>query len=465
MVDAIKKKIPKYTWTAWGFLWIIYAMNANIRELLNRVSPYVIKEFNINATTFGLLQTCALFGLAFGAIPLGSWADKGGVGWARKKRSWILASVYLTATVLCGIQPISAVFAVFFILNVIRGLTSGAGEACEVGMMMEWCPKEKTGFFAGLHHTGYPWGTLLGGIIVTLYLTTFGNIIGENAWRYTFLIFPFIGYVVWFFYYRWSNPINYQHFQDSAKANGFTTQLGENSAQEHDFTPPPGVYKRCFQNPNIIGVVIVAFCCLFCYSGINFWLTPYITFVGNFDPALAAGLSVVFTITGGLGQVFWGGISDKIGTKTALMICTLWLTVAFVLMQFAGISLTLLIVLQLFMGFALNAVYAMIYKFIAVSSEKGAIVKGNTLVVFGMYFGGGLATYILGALIDAAGGWQSAAGYYAGLYVMAGVVFVGFLITLLFTRETNGPRFKRDFSLVSLKSCNLENAEDYSKTK
>lgn len=460
-MSEFKKKIPSQTWTAWGFLWIIYAMNANIRELLNRISPYIINEYGISATTFGLLQTFALFGLAAGAIPLGIWADKGGVGWIRKRRSFILAFVYLTATLLCGFQLISGVFAVFFALNVIRGLTSGAGEACEVGMMMEWSPREKTGFFAGLHHTGYPWGTLLGGIIITFYLTTFGGVLGENAWRYSFLIFPVIGYMVWFIYYRWSNPVNYQKFQDNAVSGGYSTQLGEDT--EVDFKPAPGLLGRCLKNPNISAVVLVAFCCLFCYSGINFWLTPYITFVGNFDPALAASLSVVFTITGGLGQVFWGGISDKIGTKTALLICTAWLVVAFVLMQFAGISLTMLIVLQLFMGFALNAVYAMIYKFIAVSSEKGGIVMGNALVVLGMYFGGGIATFVLGALIDAAGGWQSASGYYAGLYVMAGVMVLGFLVTLLFTRETNGPKFKKDFSLVSLKVCNLENVEDYSK--
>jgi MFS family permease len=307
----------------------------------------------------------------------------------------------------------------------------------------------------GLHHTGYPWGTLIGGIIVTFYLSTFG----DEVWRYVFLIFPITGYIVWSFYYKWSGPMNYQRFQDNAVKSGYTTQLGQDS-NDSDFTPPPGLLGRCIKNPNISIIVIVAFCCLFCYSGINFWLTPYITFVGNFDPALAASLSVVFTITGGLGQVFWGGISDRIGSKTALLICTMWLVVAFVLMQFAGISLALLIILQLFMGFALNAVYAMIYKFIAVSSEKGGVVMGNSLVVFGMYFGGGIATFVIGALIDAAGGWQTASGYYAGLYVMAGMMLAAFIITLLFTRETNGPRFKRDFSLVSLKACNLEDVED-----
>ena len=457
MGDKIKKKIPPQTWYALGFLWVIYAVNANIRELLNRISPYIIQEFDITATTFGLLQTFALWGLAIGAIPLSAWADKGGVGWIRKKRSFIMAFVYLTATFLCGFELLSGIFAVFFALNVLRGLTSGVGEACEVGMMMEWSPREKTGFFAGLHHTGYPWGTLIGGLIITFYLSTFE---GAN-WRFVFLIFPIIGYITWFLYYRWANPLNYARFQENTVEGGYTASLQEK--EDTEYKAPPGLLLRCIKNPNIIMVCVVAFCCLFCYSGINFWLTPYITFIGNFDPALAASLSVVFTITGGLGQVFWGGISDKIGSKTALLICTLWLVVAFVLMKYAGISLTMLIVLQLFMGFALNAVYAMIYKFVAVSSEKGGIIMGNSLVVFFMYAGGGIATFVIGATIDAAGGWNVVAGYNAGLYLMAGVMAIGFLITLLFTRETNGPRFKKDFSLVSLESCNLTDVDDYSK--
>ena len=43
---------------------------------------------------------------------------------------------------------------------------------------------------------------------------------------------------------------------------------------------------------------------------------------------------------------------------------------------------------------------------------------------------------------------------------MAAIMFAAFLITLLFTRETNGPKFKKDFSLVSLESCNLADIDD-----
>jgi hypothetical protein len=112
------------------------------------------------------------------------------------------------------------------------------------------------------------------------------------------------------------------------------------------------------------------------------------------------------------------------------------------------------------MGFALNAVYAMIYKYVAISSEKGGITLGNSLIVCGMYLGGASATLILGRMIDLGGGWSSMSGYLTGLYTLAVVMAIGFVITLLFTRETNGPKFKKDFSLVSLEACNLADIED-----
>lgn len=455
MAGTGKKKIPGKSWNAWIFLWVIYACNANIREILNRVAPYIVEEYGVNATQLGLLSTAALGFLALGATPLGAWADKGGVGYMRKKRAFVLGVGYLLACFLCGIGPVSATYTVFFILNALRGFFSGAGEACEVGQMMEWAPREKTGFFAGLHHTGYPWGTLVGGFIVTAFL----NIAGGENWKGVFFIFPIIGIITWLLWLRWANAKNYQRFQDQCEEGGYTSPMaGEENVEE--YKAPPGLIGRCLKNPNILIMIFVSFCCLFGYAGINYWLTPYITFVGNFDPASAASLSVIFTITGGLGQVCWGMFADKFGAKRTLMICTLWLTIAFVLMQFAGRSLAHLIILQLIMGFALNAVYAMIYKFVAVSSEKGGVVMGNSLIVTGMYAGGACATFILGLIIDAAGGLNTASGYYTGLYVMAAIMFVAFLITLLFTRETNGPKFKKDFSLVSLESCNLADIDD-----
>lgn len=47
MAGTGKKKIPGKSWNAWIFLWVIYACNANIREILNRVAPYTLHRRRI----------------------------------------------------------------------------------------------------------------------------------------------------------------------------------------------------------------------------------------------------------------------------------------------------------------------------------------------------------------------------------------------------------------------------------
>lgn len=200
----------------------------------------------------------------------------------------------------------------------------------------------------------------------------------------------------------------------------------------------------------------VSFFCLFGWNGISVWLTPYITYIGGLDPSASATVSALYTLTGGVGPIVWGIISDKIGTKRTMQICCLWLCASFILMQCAQFGMVWVVATQLFMGCAISSVYSLIYKYVAVSSERGGVAMGNSLSVAGMYLGGSISSLTVGKIIDAGGGFYNTSGYMASLYVLAGAMFVAFLLTTLFTRETNGPRFRRDFSLVSLKSCNLE---------
>ncbi|MDA6565782.1 MFS transporter, partial [Escherichia coli] len=74
------------------------------------------------------------------------------------------------------------------------------------------------------------------------------------------------------------------------------------------------------------------------YIGLSFWLPQYLAFVAQYDFAKAAAFSVVFTITGGLGMIGWGWISDRLGRKLSLIIVFLWLAVGFFLFQNASLS-------------------------------------------------------------------------------------------------------------------------------
>ena len=93
---------------------------------------------------------------------------------------------------------------------------------------------------------------------------------------------------------------------------------------------------------------------------------------------------------------------------------------------------------------------------VADSSDKGAVVTGNGILTTCMFLGAAVATTVMGVLIDLGGGWESMSGYMTGIYTMTGAMVLAFILTTCFTRETNGPKFGKDFSFVSLRSCNLE---------
>jgi MFS family permease len=186
--------------------------------------------------------------------------------------------------------------------------------------------------------------------------------------------------------------------------------------------------------------------------GLSFWLPLYLAFVAHFDLALVATYSVLFTITGGLGQIVWGSISDRYGRKYSLVVMFLWLTVAFLLFRYVGEGVGVMILVQLFAGMATNGVYPVLYAMASDSSEKGAIAIGNGLNMGGLIIGG-FGPILVGWLIGLGGGYQSPDGFMASLYVLAAIMLLAAVMIALFTRETAGRFRHRDRALVSVASC------------
>lgn len=453
-METKKKKIPKQSWIALAFLWLIFGMNANGRELTNRVLPGIIETYGISSDTAGLMGTVSAAAMAIAALPLARWANNGGYGWKRKYRMIFLSAGYLVFMLFNGLSPLTGTFTMVLIWQFFRGFFSGPGEACEVGNVAEWWPKEKNGLAMGFHHAAFPWGTALGGVMVTALL----SVVGMENWRYAYIIFPVIGAVVWILFWKWSNQKNYEAFQKNTLDAGMSLPIQEEKMKDGG-AAKKGSVLRALKNPNISVIAVVCGLSNFAYIAFTFWMTPYLTFCAGYSATAASGLSVVYAITGGLGQIFWGSFADKHGAKRTLIINCIWLIIGFYLMQYINISIVALIGLQLFLGCCSNAVYPIMYKFVADSSDEGSVVTGNGIMTTMMFFGAAIATSLMGVLIELGGGWNEMSGYMTGVYVMAGAMIIALILVILFTRETNGPKFKKDFSLVSLKSCNLEEKE------
>jgi MFS family permease len=289
----------------------------------------------------------------------------------------------------------------------------------------------------------------LGGFAVAGILGAFGS---EN-WRYVFLTLPLLTIPVLALYWYISNPRFYSGFvEETREASALTVP----EVADHTTEPaPPGALGRTLRNSNVVITAICSGLGLAIYTGLNFWLPLYLGFVAKYDFAAVAAYAVIFTITGGIGQILWGGVSDKLGRKYTLIICFVWLAIGMFLLQYTAISLGWLIVVQLFVGLATNGIYPVLYAFSSDSSERGAIAIGNGLQMVGQGIGG-LSPLVIGGLIALGGGFNSATGYNYALYFMSALVLLAAVLIALFTRETIGVFKDRDRALVSRSTATAE---------
>lgn len=436
----------KYSWIAMLALWLVYAMNANTRQIFYLLQPQFVNEFNITPGTAGIAAAIYSLALSAIAIPAASWSDRRGQGWARKFTEVPVALGYMFFAILTGIAAITQAFWQVLIWQSLKSVFNGAGEAIEVTAISEWWPFERRGFAQGLHHTAYPWGTLLGGFGVSIILGVFGP---EN-WRYVFLIIPWLTIPFLVFYWFVSRPGPYRSMVEDVEEAEFTAPEITDETSE---PAAPGATKRTLLDPNVIVVAAGGALGIGIYFGISFWLPLYLNFIAGYNPAAVAAYSVIFTITGGVGQILWGSVSDKLGRKYTLIVCFLWLALALFLFQFSSISLAWVVAVQLFAGMATNGIFPVQYAFASDSAERGARGAANGLMMFAQGLGG-VSPLVIGGLIGLGGGFESVDGYLYSLYFMAGLMLFAALITALFSRETIGIFKERDRALISRRAEN-----------
>jgi MFS family permease len=437
----------RWSWQAMLWLWLVYAMNANMRSWIQTVQPAIVEEFNVSPTTIGWFSGGLTILLGVAALPISTWSDRGGHGWERKYRHLPVVAIYLVFSLLSGVNVLTVSLGAIFLIQAVKNLASGGGEAIEVTAVAEWWPLERRGFAQGLHHTAFPWGTLLGGLGVAGIYTVYGS----QNWRYVFLILPLLVIPFFALYWRFATAKNYARFVDDTVSRGMTPPLGAESEAEQ-LKAEPGAVGRALRNPNVMICSLATGLANVGYMGISFWLPLYLAFVAKYPLAQVAAYSVLFTITGGLGQILWGFVSDRFGRKYTLVVLFSWLTAGFLLFQFVGTSFAVLFAVQLFTGLAINGVYPVLYAMTSDSSEPGAIAIGNGLNMSGMLVGG-FGAIIMGALISLGGGYGSTSGFLYGLYFIAGVMLLTAVLILLFTRETIGWMYAKDRALVRRESC------------
>ncbi len=423
----LPRGIHKYSWVSLLVCWLIWILNAYDREVILRLGPTISKEFTLSPEQWGILVTIIMTALAILDIPGSVLSDRYGSGWKRARFQVPLVLVYNAISFVSGIRMFSQSLVSFVLLRVGVNLGAGWGEPVGVSNTAEWWPRENRGFALGVHHTGYPIGALLSGVVASLVLTWFG----EDNWRFCFLIPLILAIPLMWFWARYSTAQRIATLYEHIEQQGLTKPAEHGSSQVKSGEAMK-TFIRTLSNRNISLTAGNTLLTQIVYMGINVVLPPYLYHIAGMSLAASAGMSIIFTLTGTFGQIIWPWLSDLLGRKLTLIICGLWMSIGIALFYYAT-NMPRLVAIQLLFGLVSNAVWPIYYAMASDSAEESATSTANGIITTAMFIGGGSAPVLMGWLISLGGGWGIKTGYVYSFFAMAACALAGVLLQLMTT--------------------------------
>lgn len=423
------RKTHKYSWISLGVCWLIWVLNAYDREIILRLGPTIAETFDLSPDAWGAIVSLIMISLALLAIPGSSLSDRYGGGWKRARFQVPLVIGYTALSFISGFKFISSHLIAFVTLRVGVNLGAGWGEPVGVSNTAEWWPKERRGFALGAHHTGYPIGSLLSGLVAAAVLAVFG----PSNWSYALFLGLLVAVPLMLFWGRYSTAQKIDELYDDITAQGLTPPDRDHVHDRADGRPR--LLSACLRNRTISMTALTTLLTQIVYMGINVVLPAYLYNVVGLSLAESAGLSVVFALTGVLGQILWPTLSDVIGRRTTIVICGVWMAISVACFYLATSSL-LVVIVQLAFGVVANAVWPIYYAAASDAAPEGAISTANGIITTAMFIGGGIAPLFMGKLISLSGGWTAPSGYIGCFFAMAACALLGVVLQLFARPQT-----------------------------
>jgi MFS family permease len=383
--------------------------------ILPAVLPAISEEYGLNATQGGLINSAFFASLIVGGILFGLISDRVGTGY---RRTWTWNIAMLLA-ILGGIATSSLTFGFLTLLlwRIPMGLSRGGSEPVNVALVSEWWPKEHRGFALGVHHTGFPIGQFATGALIAL-------VLGAAGWREAFLLIPLLGIIIVVMQTFIGTKKNQIKVYDWIDQNHLTRPLPELSTRLSGGLMAP--VKEALKSHNVRWSVVLVFLFLWGEAGaVTFLTTQFVQDgMGQGQAALIAGAS---GLTGWIGQVVWGTVSDHVGRKFSIAFLLVGWVASLLAMIFITGVMSAWIVLLVW-GLFRNAPFPVVYALLIDSVPNAAGTAMGLMIGIALGLSGVFASLVAGAIIDNY-------GFTVHYIVLAVIVLLGF-IPLSRIRET-----------------------------
>ncbi|HEX7684718.1 MAG TPA: MFS transporter [Trinickia sp.] len=406
-------------WSSWAMLSVTTLAVLMISidgQILPAVLPSIKSAYGLSNVQAGLINTVFAFASMIGAIGFGVVSDLVGSGY-RRGYTWIVA--YALA-VIGGLLTalMSGSLAWFQLLRIPMGLSRGGAEPVNVALVSDWWQKENRGFAVGVHHTGFPVGQFLSGVLIAV-------VLHYGQWTDAFALIPLIGVLVIVAQLVVGTRRNQESAFEWMRANELTTPT-RTVGERGDFQHPMGAIKAAFAQRNTVLAIASIFLFLVAELGIVLFMTSYLTEVAHLTVSTAALVSGVSGLTGWIGQVVWGTVSDTLGRKRTLIvlaICCAISTLMLLRIDSAASAWTILLIWGLFRNAPFPVAYAMV-----IDSAEQAAGSGMGLMI-------GIAFGVAGMLVSPASGYIIGHGGWTMHYGSLALMCLLAIIPLLFVRR------------------------------
>lgn len=278
--------------------------------------PSIMKEMGVTAQNAGFMVSSALFGMMFGAIGLGTVADKIG----RRKTIAICIGLFSVFTAAAGFASSPYTFSAFRFL---AGLGIGGVMPNVVAHMTEYSPKKIRSTMVTLMFSGYAVGGVLAALMGKGMLEAYGWSSVFIAAGVPVLLIPFI-----LKYVPESMPFLVKNKRfDELKGIVARIEPGYRAGVQDQFALPQrdkaegAPIAKLFQDGRGFSTAmfwVAFFMCLFMVYALSSWLTKLMASAG-FSLGSALAFVLVLNLGGVVGAIGGGWLADRFPIKHVLV--------------------------------------------------------------------------------------------------------------------------------------------------
>lgn len=388
-------RFGKFHWTILIVCTLLMIFDGYDLFLFGVVIPVVMQEWGLTAVEAGTLGSYSLFGMMFGALLLGTLADKIG----RKKGIIISFVLFSVATMLTGLSSTPTEFGIYRFL---AGLGCGGLMPNAVALINELAPKKMRNTLVTLMFSGFSLGGVFAAGLGIYIMPRFGWEMMFFAAAVPLLVLPFI-----IIYLPESIAFMVRNGRE-AEAKVLLRKMqpeNNNITSETQLVFPEKIDRKgsildLFREGRLVGTLafwVAFFCCLLMVYALGSWLPKL---MNNAGYSLGSSLSFLLALNlgGSVGAILGGVLGDRYNLGKVIIV--------FFLVSVLSISL---------MGF--NSPMPILYTLITVA---GATVIGTQILIYAA------VAQFYGITFRSTGlGWASAVGRTGAI---VGPILGGFLL-------------------------------------